>query len=628
MLPFLSQRHSARRRRRGVSRIGAWNSALEARIMPAAIGYTPAQITNAYGFNKVVFSDGSTAVPGDGRGQTVALFEVGNTPGLAQDLAVFDHAFKLPDLTLWSGAGLPPTTPFLQMLGFDGGDQIKATPSDQEETMLDLEWLHAVAPGANVLIVEAPQSSTIPQADAFAAEQPGVVVVSNSYGDFNYLESPEEVDDDPMFTTPPGHPGVTFVNSSGDTGAPSHPPNFSPNVLSVGATSLTLDAAGNYGSETAWAGSGGGLSLYERQPAYQRLVVGRGITRRAVPDVSILGNKQTGVAIYDPLEGGWALGGGTSLAAPLWAGIIAIADQGRSLRGRSSLDGPTQTLPILYQLPRRDFHEITVGNNGFRAHRGYNFVTGLGTPYVNRVVAGLVSSDRVYPAPLSGKPLRPPASYFATTPRALRATAGAAFNGILATLRLAIPAARASAASVTMNWNDGTAINSTPIELLPIARHIFQVRTVPSGPRESFATAGSYRIRATIAFPSGRVIDLRKTIGVAPAPLTVASQPLQASARVPFAATVATFTNPALSPDPSDPDAATGFSARILWGDGEASAGTVAVRSTAPGFTVEGDHIYTGPGKKQISVTILERVPGERKPVAFVTHAIVTVTRG
>ena len=148
--------------------------------MPAVIGYTPAQITNAYGFNKVVFSDSGNSVPGDGRGETVALFEVGNTPGLAQDLAVFDHALNLPDLTPWSGTGLAPKTPFLQMLGFEGGDQIRACPSDQGEALLDLEWLHAVAPAANVSIVEAPQSSLIPQADAFAAQQPGVVVVSNS----------------------------------------------------------------------------------------------------------------------------------------------------------------------------------------------------------------------------------------------------------------------------------------------------------------------------------------------------------------------------------------------------------------------------------------------------------------
>ena len=349
--------------------------------MPAAIGYTPAQITNAYGFNKVEFSDAGAAVPGDGRGQTVALFEVGNTPGLAHDLAVFDHAFNLPDLTFWSGAGSPPTTPFLRTLGFDGGDQITASPSDQGEALLDVEWLHAVAPAANVLIVEAAQSSLIPEADSFAARQPGVVVVSNSYSDYDYLESPKEVSDDPSFTTPAGHPGVTFVNSSGDTGAPSHPPNFSPGVLSVGGTSLTLNAAGNYGSETGWAGSGGGLSLYQRLPAYQRLVVAPGVVRRAVPDVSILGNKQTGVTVYNPNEGGWATGGGTSLAAPLWAGIIAIADQGRTLQGLGSLDGATQTLPDLYRLPRRDFHQVSSGKQRLsRASEGLTSLRGSAVP--------------------------------------------------------------------------------------------------------------------------------------------------------------------------------------------------------------------------------------------------------
>jgi hypothetical protein len=146
-------------------------------------------------------------------------------------------------------------------------------------------------------------------------------------------------------------------------------------------------------------------------------------------------------------------------------------------------------------------------------------------------------------------------------------------------------------------------------------------------PRLEFA-APRGAFMATIAFPSGGVIDLRKTIRVAPAPLAVASQPLYASDRVPFAATVATFTNSALNPDPTDPDAAAGFSARIRWGDGEASAGTVAVRSTAPGFTVDGDHIYTSFGKRRITVRILERVPGDHTPVAFVAHAIVSVTRG
>jgi hypothetical protein len=626
MPPFLKRRNAARRRRRERAKSDLWDTALERRIALSLIGYTPAQITRAYGYDKVNFKVGGVAVPGDGRGQTVALFEVGDTPGLAQDLAIFDRAFQLPDLTTWFAGNPQPAGPFLRMIGFDGGDQIIPPTSTQSEAILDIEWLHAVAPAANILIVEAAQTSEIPDADAFAASQPGVVVVSNSYSNYDYLESPDEVGDDPSFTTPSGHPGVTFVNSSGDTGAPSHPPNFSPNVVAVGGTSLTLSADGDYGSETAWAGSGGGLSLYERLPSYQYRAVPRGVRRRAVPDVSILGNKITGVQVYNPNEGGWAVGGGTSLAAPLWAGIIAIADQGRSLRGLGSLDGPTQTLPDLYRLPGRDFHTITVGNNGFRAHRSYNLVTGLGSPYVNRVVSGLVVSTAVYRAPRPGKPLRPPPSYFANTPRILHATAGAAFSGILATMRFDIPSDLAAAVTATVDWGDGTALNSTPIDLNPIGAGIFQVRTVSNSPgRKVFAAPGNYRIHTTITLPSGSVIKIVRTIHVLPAPLTVSGQPLNLSVGTPVASVVATFTDAALNPDPTDPVAAAAFSARIKWGDGSTSSGKVAVRSTAPGFIVDGDHAYRTPGKKPIAVKILERISGARRPLSFVTRAIASV---
>ena len=261
-----------------------WLGTLETRFLLAPIGYTPAQIVHAYGYDKVSFDVGGIAVPGDGRGETVALFEVGVTPGLSQDLAVFDRTFNLPDLTSWTSGNARPATPFLRTIGFDGGDSAPADPGDQGEALLDVEWLHAVAPAANILVVEAADASELPEADAFAASQPGVVVVSNSYSSDDYLESRDEVDDNHFFTTPAGHPGVTFLDSSGDTGAPSHPPDFSPNVLSVGGTSLTLNAAGNYGSETGWAGSGGGLSFYDSLPAYQLGAVPAGIRRRAVPD--------------------------------------------------------------------------------------------------------------------------------------------------------------------------------------------------------------------------------------------------------------------------------------------------------------------------------------------------------
>ena len=141
-----------------------------------------------------------------------------------------------------------------------------------------------------------------------------------------------------------------------------------------------------YGGETAWGngtssgtygGGGGGISAYESQPAYQKGVVSAfSTTQRTYPDVSCDANPNTGVPIYDSWDFGtstpWFPGyeGGTSLACPLWAGMIAIADEGRAIAGKGSLDGPSQTLPELYKLPAAEFHDITSGSNGYSAgHR-------------------------------------------------------------------------------------------------------------------------------------------------------------------------------------------------------------------------------------------------------------------
>ncbi len=628
MFLFTTKQRGPRRRQADWGFTDPWLTTLETRFLLAPIGYTPAQIVHAYGYDKVSFDDGGVAVPGDGRGETVAVFEVGVTPGLLQDLAVFDRAFYLPDLTSWTAGSVPPATPFLRTIGFDGGDSLAANQGDQGEALLDVEWLHAVAPGANILVVEAAQASELAEADAFAASQPGVVVVSNSYSSHNYLETRAEVDDNHFFTTPAGHPGVTFLDSSGDTGAPSHPPDFSPNVLSVGGTTLTLNATGNYGSETGWAGSGGGLSLYEPLPAYQRRAVPASVRRRAVPDVAIVANKNTGVQVYNPASGGWTIGGGTSLAAPLWAGIIAIADEGRATHGLGSLDGPTQTLPELYRLPRRDFHAITIGNNGFRAHRGYNLVTGLGSPYVNRVVAGLVGSRAVYRARRIGRSLRPPPSYFDTHSQILRQQRAARLAESSPRFDfLFLPGNRALSRPRSTGVTE-PAPNSVPICLNPLGRDIFQVRTVlGSAGRKVFAYAGNYRIHAMLTVPGSLPREIVRLIRVAPAPLTVSSRTLDLHAGELFAGTVATFTDAGAMPEPTDPDAAAAYSAKIHWGDGTTSAGAVAVRSTAPGFIVTGRHAYHKLEIKAITISILEYMAGRRRPISFATVADVNVAK-
>ena len=135
--------------------------------------------------------------------------------------------------------------------------------------------------------------------------------------------------------------------------------------MAVGGTSLDIDSSGDYLGESAWADGGGGISAVESQPSYQvGKVNGTSSTKRTVPDVSMDADPNTGVYVLDSYDGGCFQVGGTSLATPMWAGLIAIANQGRALDGQSTLNGLTQTLPTLYNLPSSDFHDITTGSNG------------------------------------------------------------------------------------------------------------------------------------------------------------------------------------------------------------------------------------------------------------------------
>jgi subtilase family serine protease len=300
----------------------------------------------------------------------------------SSDLHLFDETFGLPD---------PPS---FTKIGQTGGAAPAATDPTggwEGEEALDVEWAHAIAPGASILLVEA---NSVSNADLYAAvdfarHQPGVSVVSMSLGGY---EGKGDLSNDALLSTPPGHAGITFVAGSGDNGVPVYPAT-SPNVLAVGGTNLLTDAAGNYVGETAWSFSGGGISAYEHRPAYQGGVLTSGSNNRTSPDVAY--NAGIGVAVYDSFNDGsqapWTLGGGTSAGAPQWSALIAIADQGRSLQGLSTLDGPSQTLPMLYALPSSAFHDITVGHNaGYIAGPGYDLVTGRGSPVASQVVAGLM----------------------------------------------------------------------------------------------------------------------------------------------------------------------------------------------------------------------------------------------
>jgi hypothetical protein len=153
-----------------------------------------------------------------------------------------------------------------------------------------------------------------------------------------------------------------------------------------------VDAAGNYLGETGWDSSGGGLSPYEPQPSYQKGIVTQSSSRRAYPDVAMdAGTPVAGYDIHNGASAPWEKLDATILSAPLWAGLMAIVNQGRALAGRGTLDGPTQTLPALYQLPASDFHDIVTGDNRTPAGPGYDTVTGRGSPIANLLVPDLVA---------------------------------------------------------------------------------------------------------------------------------------------------------------------------------------------------------------------------------------------
>jgi uncharacterized repeat protein (TIGR01451 family) len=344
---------------------------------PGPSGYSPAQIRHAYGFDQIFFNNGTVA--GDGTGETIAIVDAYDDPRALSDLHQFDLQFNLPD-------------PVFTKVNQSGGTSLpKPDTGWAEEISLDIEWAHAIAPMAKILLVETASAdvNNLTAGVAWAARQPGVVAISMSWG---ASEFSGENSFDSTFVTPSGHPGVTFVASSGDAGAPPNYPSTSPNVLAVGGTSLELDAQNNILSESGWSGSGGGISLYESQPIYQHGVVTQSSTQRTTPDVAYNADDNTGYAVYDSYnQVGWIELGGTSAAAPQWAAFIAIADQGRALNGQASLDGPTQVLPLIYSLPSTYFHDITTGGSmgtpPYDCGPGYDLVTGRGTPVANQLVS-------------------------------------------------------------------------------------------------------------------------------------------------------------------------------------------------------------------------------------------------
>jgi subtilase family serine protease len=366
---------------------------------PVAGALAPAQVANAYRFNQITIG-GS---PGNGANETIAIVDAYNDTTIRNDLTQFDGQYTLL---------APPT---FSIVNQTGGSTLPAKdPSGgwALETALDVEWSHAMAPAANILLVEANSSSNSDLLAAVDYAAAHANVVSMSWGGSEFSSETNATQYENHFI----QSGVVFVASSGDNGAPPEWPAVSPNVIAVGGTSLTVDSSGNYQSESGWSGSGGGLSNYESQPTYQNKVVTQSSTRRGNPDVAYDANPATGVSVYDSTtyypsypfsrngQYGWFEVGGTSAGAPQWSALFAIADQARTQAGEFPINAssPTEAQTILYKNPSV-LHDITTGRStgrpNYSAGTGYDLVTGLGTPLSDQVVAALVGSGTLETPP-------------------------------------------------------------------------------------------------------------------------------------------------------------------------------------------------------------------------------------
>lgn len=360
-------------------------------------GYFPADIARAYRF----------PAGGTGFGITIGLLEFSNGYS-ASDVNAFWQAFGIaaPDVQFVSVDGTPN----------DGG----LSPVDLEAT-LDVEWAGAMAPGARVVVYEASAGSSdtafglsMLRALHFAihdrARRP--TVLSISYGDGESRFAPATMRAWDQVMQQAAALGVTTVVASGDQGAyglqtPGRPvlhvdaPANCPHALAVGGTSLTLNPDGSIQNQTGWTdtnnngASGGGISQVFGVPTYQSeltLPVRAGEhPGRGVPDVALNADPDTGYAVV--FQGTSTVVGGTSVAAPIWAAIIARLQEARRRHNQATAGFVNPALYALGGTP--SFDDVLVGNNsydgvpGYQCGPGWDAVTGWGTPVVDRLLSAL-----------------------------------------------------------------------------------------------------------------------------------------------------------------------------------------------------------------------------------------------
>jgi subtilase family serine protease len=375
--------------------------------------YSPAQIDTAYGLDQL------HAAGIDGSGTTIAVVIPFGSPTIAADLVAFDATFGLPDPQL-------TIAPLGNVPVFDPTDDDALTWA--EETTLDVEWSHVVAPKANILLVETAVDETegtqgfpeIVAGEKYAVDHGAEVIVQTYGATEQTFPGPKSIMSLRDGLNQAAKQNVTVVNASGDTGTTNFTPDFDfypmrvngwpsadPLVTSVGGTQITLDDSGTrqapdvVWNETEAAGgpfaSGGGVSTVFNRPRYQdgvKSIVGNA---RGTPDVSMSAAHDGSVWIqtsFAGVHGPFLVASGTSVATPLFGGIVALADQ---LAGQPL----GQINQALYSIPYGGgLVDVTQGDNdpgipgapGYDATPGYDLASGLGTVDATRFVPTLAAS--------------------------------------------------------------------------------------------------------------------------------------------------------------------------------------------------------------------------------------------
>ena len=437
--------------------------------------FSPAAMQNSYNYASLL------AAGNQGQGKTIAIVDSFGSSTIRGDLSVFNTAFGLPHMCGETPAvSCSSTTPHFNILEVQGSPAPNPPPPNngtgQEnhnlwdlEVSLDVEWAHATAPLANILLVTTPTAETLGvqgfqqmmNAEQYVVDNHLADVITQSFGagEASFHNGLAALDNLRHAFVDAQANHVTVFASSGDGGTTNiykepvknpaaipYPsvgwPASDPLVTAVGGTYLCTNATTGVGvdsvsppsqcqsnpgvREVGWVGSGGGYSILFPRPAFQATLPpgstfvgssagapGPNSNMRGVPDIAYQASSRTGVLVYmteaatttsgtgcggaSPCSTGWYVVGGTSASSPQWAGLIAIADQmaGRDL---GYINPALYKMAYNHAMYASDFNDVTVGNNqttsipGYSASKGWDAVTGLGTPNAAHLIPDLIAA--------------------------------------------------------------------------------------------------------------------------------------------------------------------------------------------------------------------------------------------